>query len=52
MNKLEDTKKTVEDERVEKQKISIEHLKKNPRIGKIELEEERFFAYEKQKSHN
>lgn len=52
MSDLEKIKNDVEDKKVEKQKISTEHLKKNPRIGKIELAEERFFAYEKQKSHN
>jgi hypothetical protein len=41
--KTEDKKKPV---------ISTEHLKKNPRISKIKLQDQRFFAYEKQRSHN
>mgnify|MGYP006922159268 CR=1 FL=1 len=44
--------KKLQEPRVNKIKISVEHLTKNPRIGKIEIEEQKFFAYEKQKSHN
>ena len=32
--------------------LSAKAVKKSPRIGKINLQEEKFFAYEKQKSHN
>ncbi len=52
MNREQEKEVSVKADIVEKQKISTEYLKKNPRIGKIGLEEERFFAYEKQSSHN
>ena len=35
-----------------KKKLSLKNLKKNPRIKEIRIEDEKFFAYEKQKAHN
>ena len=35
-----------------KNELSTKHLKKNPRIGNIDLSELRFFSYEKQRAHN
>lgn len=36
----------------EVRKLSLKNLGKNPRIEEVKLEDEKFFAYEKQRSHN
>ena len=52
MYKLDDKEKINCIKNEDKREISTEFLKKNPRIGKIDVGEERFFAYEKQRAHN
>lgn len=46
MNKFE------QNQSVDKKQLSVKHLTNAPRLGEIKLEDEKFFAYEKQKAHN
>ncbi len=36
----------------EKKELSTEYLSRNPRVSKMEVSDQIFFAYEKQRSHN
>ena len=50
---MENTMRKVDKSKINKQKnLSVKNLPKNPRLTEIKLEDEKFFAYEKQKSHN
>lgn len=45
-------KNTKNEKTTSAEKLTLKNLKKNPRIVELKVEEEKFFAYEKQRSHN
>lgn len=45
-------KETNQATATDKKTLSVKHLKKNPRLVEVKLEDEKFFAYEKQRAHN
>lgn len=48
-----DIMKEVNQAKTNEQKtLSVKNLQKNPRLAEIKLEDEKFFAYEKQRAHN
>jgi hypothetical protein len=44
--------KEIEKSTTQKFKLSLNNLSQSPRLDDIKIEDDRFFAYEKQKSHN
>lgn len=49
---MNSAKQEQQKDQQEQKPLLVKNLLKNPRLSEIKIEDERFFAYEKQRSHN